>query len=160
MTVSASSTRSSYDFTFALPSAFYEPILAILCHRNTIQFHHDTILFCTCAPGCLAFPLPHSSVPLVFYAFLLHCYSWALLIITITALAVSFPWLSHNAAILFYAFATLSDVLPLPFIPTPNYSVTHQIVSYPLLSASLLWEGKTLLLRSRWKGYSLLCLSL
>ena len=120
MTVSASSTRSSYDFTFALPSAFYEPILALLCHTpaihcnslslpshafpllilsmrilyNTIQFLHDTILFCTFASGRFAFPLPHSSVPSVYHSFLFRCYSWALLIITVAVRRQPIPFLA------------------------------------------------------------------
>ena len=181
MTLCACFTPSAYDFTFALPSALYEPILALLRHRhtrrpptihcnslslpshafpllilsmrilyNTIQFRHDTILFCSCAPGCFAFPLPHSSVPSVYHSFLFHCYPLALLIITVAVRRQPIPFLRS-------AFPDRSS--PLPRFAILYLAVTLLPASLPLLSASLLLAGKTLLLCSRWKGYSLLRLS-
>ena len=128
MTVNASSTRSSYDFTFALPSAFYEPILALLCqcykpHRlssayliYTNPLHSVTTRFSSAPAHRVAFPLPRSSVPSVYYAFLLHCYFWALLIITVAVRRQPIPF--HRSA-----FPNRSS--PLPFFPHLCHCFLH-----------------------------------
>ena len=96
MTFCACSIPSSYDFTFALPSAFYEPILAILCqcykpHRlsaaypiyanplqyNSIPSRHNPLLRLRTGLPCLSFTTQFCSIGLL-------CFSAPLLFLGIT----------------------------------------------------------------------------
>lgn len=121
MTLCACIIPSAYDFTFALPSALYEPILALACPYNalplrfiSIPSRHDPLLHLRTGLPCLSFTTQFCSIGFLCFSAPLQLYSRALLIITITALAVSFPLLSHNAAIIFYSIAALHFTLPSP----------------------------------------------
>ena len=86
--------------------------LSYLCESFAIQFNSVTTQSSSA-------PAHRASLPFLYHTVLFHRFTilfcsiaWALLIITITALAVSFPWLSHNAAVLFYSIAALHFTLP------------------------------------------------
>lgn len=99
MTLCACIIPSAYDFTFALPSAFYEPILALLCqcykpHRlssayliytntsryNSIPSRHDSLLHLRTGLPFLSFTTQFCSIgflcfsaPLLFLGITNHC---------------------------------------------------------------------------------------
>ena len=164
MTFCACSIPSAYDFTFALPSALYEPILALAWPYNTLPLRfiaipfrsHPTPFLCLSYPyksftiqfnsvttqsssapaHRVALPFLYHTVPFHRFTILFCSIAWALLIITITALAVSFPLQFrlhqfHNATVLFYSIAALHFTLPSPRLSRPFLAVAPLRNSMP-----------------------------